>query len=81
MADSGTPWTQTADEVLASFGVNPDVGLSDARVTELREQFGVNELTQEDGKPLWKLVLEQFDDLMVKILLIGPHAFFALKTV
>jgi magnesium-transporting ATPase (P-type) len=27
------------------------------------------ELPTEEGKPLWKLILEQFDDLLVKILL------------
>lgn len=27
------------------------------------------ELPAEEGKPLWKLILEQFDDLLVKILL------------
>jgi magnesium-transporting ATPase (P-type) len=28
-----------------------------------------SELPAEEGKPLWKLILEQFDDLLVKILL------------
>jgi Ca2+ transporting ATPase len=31
--------------------------------------FFVLELPAEEGKPLWKLILEQFDDLLVKILL------------
>ncbi len=29
------------------------------------------ELPAEEGKPLWKLILEQFDDLLVKILLLA----------
>jgi len=29
----------------------------------------LKELPTEEGKPLWKLILEQFDDLLVKILL------------
>ncbi len=29
----------------------------------------ITELPAEEGKPLWKLILEQFDDLLVKILL------------
>ena len=31
--------------------------------------FSRIELPAEEGKPLWKLILEQFDDLLVKILL------------
>jgi len=31
--------------------------------------FLCKELPAEEGKPLWKLILEQFDDLLVKILL------------
>ena len=31
--------------------------------------FSDLELPAEEGKPLWKLILEQFDDLLVKILL------------
>lgn len=33
--------------------------------------FYVPELPAEEGKSLWQLVLEQFDDLLVKILLLA----------
>ena len=36
-------------------------------MTEARETFGHNELTKQPGKPMWKLVLEQFDDMLVKV--------------
>ena len=39
------------------------------RVRDLEPRYGPNELEKEEGTPLWKLVLEQFDDLLVKILL------------
>ena len=55
-------------QVLAAHGVTAEAGLSSARVAALRAEFGPNELDQEEGTPLWKLVLEQFDDLLVKIL-------------
>ena len=31
----------------------------------------VSELPAEEGKSIWELILEQFDDLLVKILLLA----------
>lgn len=33
--------------------------------------FPIPELPTEEGKSIWQLVLEQFDDLLVKILLLA----------
>ena len=33
--------------------------------------LSVSELPAEEGKSLWQLVLDQFDDLLVKILLLA----------
>lgn len=62
-------WTRSRDEVLNYFNVEEDKGLSDAQVKAAQEKYGKNELPAEEQKPLWKLILEQFDDLLVKILL------------
>jgi len=62
-------WTRTPEEVLKYFNVTEDRGLSDDQVKRAQEKYGPNELPAEEGKPLWKLILEQFDDLLVKILL------------
>ncbi|KAM7535199.1 hypothetical protein Aperf_G00000095836 [Anoplocephala perfoliata] len=71
--------TKSVEEVLKEFGVSPDQGLNDKQVEEGLSKYGLNgrlyidaiflELPRDEGKPLWKLVLEQFDDLLVKILL------------
>ena len=37
------------------------------QVEEKRRQHGFNELAKAPGKPMWRLVLEQFDDMMVKV--------------
>ena len=43
-----------------------------------QEQYGKNELDEEKPVPLWKLVLEQFDDYLVQILLISAVISFVL---
>ncbi|KAL9181312.1 hypothetical protein ACHAXT_010117 [Thalassiosira profunda] len=60
------------------FGVDPAQGLSTADVEARREEYGWNELDKEDPTPLWQLILEQFDDTLVKILLAAAVVSFAL---
>jgi len=64
-----TPWAKSKEEILKYYDVSEDKGLSDDQIKEAQEKYGPNELPAEEGKPLWKLILEQFDDLLVKILL------------
>ena len=75
---AATPWAATTDKVLKAHKVSQDEGLSDDQVTALREKYGPNELDKEEGTPLWQLVLDQFDDLLVKILLGAACLSFAL---
>lgn len=63
------PWAESTEQVLKSYKTDLSKGLTDAQVTKLRAEYGTNELDKEEGTPLWKLVLQQFDDLLVKILL------------
>ncbi|KAK6939731.1 hypothetical protein RJ641_029262 [Dillenia turbinata] len=49
--------------VLDYFGVDPRKGLTDSQVVNNARIHGRN------GTPFWKLVLKQFDDLLVKILI------------
>jgi P-type Ca2+ transporter type 2A len=63
------PWTRTTEEVLKYFNQDEERGYSESQVKSAQEKYGPNELPAEEGKPLWKLILEQFDDLLVKILL------------
>ncbi|EOD08753.1 hypothetical protein EMIHUDRAFT_258138 [Emiliania huxleyi CCMP1516] len=59
---SERPWAYPTEQALGQ-------GLADAEVELKRAEFGTNELDKDEGTPLWKLVLQQFDDLLVKILL------------
>lgn len=67
-------WQQCCDH----FSVNTESGLSTDQVKKSQEKFGLNELPAEEGKTLWQLVLEQFDDLLVKILLLAAVISFVL---
>ncbi|XP_065054226.1 sarcoplasmic/endoplasmic reticulum calcium ATPase 1-like [Rhopilema esculentum] len=70
--------TFTCEEILQRLNVSVKDGLNSEQVERLREKYGLNELPPEEGKPLWKLVLEQFDDLLVKILLVAAVISFVL---
>uniref|UniRef100_A0A1A8V6W4 Calcium-transporting ATPase n=1 Tax=Nothobranchius furzeri TaxID=105023 RepID=A0A1A8V6W4_NOTFU len=70
--------TKTVEEVLGFFGVNESTGLSCEQVKRSRERWGPNELPAEEGKSLWELVLEQFEDLLVRILLLAACISFTL---
>jgi Ca2+-transporting ATPase len=66
------------EELLTYHGTNLTTGLTSSQVETAREEYGYNELDKEDATPLWKLVLEQFDDTLVKILLVAAAISFAL---
>ncbi|XP_076210431.1 LOW QUALITY PROTEIN: sarcoplasmic/endoplasmic reticulum calcium ATPase 3 [Aptenodytes patagonicus] len=65
-------------DVLRRFGVTESCGLSPEQVRRSREKYGPNELPAEEGKSLWELVLEQFEDLLVRILLMAAFLSFIL---
>lgn len=56
-------------QLLAHFGTSPTEGLTSDQVARARAQYGVNELPTEPPPSIFKLILQQFDDLLVKILL------------
>ncbi|NXA53857.1 AT2A3 ATPase, partial [Nothocercus julius] len=59
-------------DVLRRFGVAESCGLSAEQVRRSRDKYGLN------GKSLWELVLEQFEDLLVRILLVAAFLSFIL---
>ncbi|ESN96009.1 hypothetical protein HELRODRAFT_185062 [Helobdella robusta] len=70
--------TKAVEEIVKYFNSNIDDGLSDEQVLKNREKFGYNELPAEEGKPLWRLILDQFEDLLVRILLLAAIISFVL---
>uniref|UniRef100_A0A1A8NS50 Calcium-transporting ATPase n=1 Tax=Nothobranchius rachovii TaxID=451742 RepID=A0A1A8NS50_9TELE len=70
--------TKSATEVLDNFGVNENTGLTLEQVRVSLDKYGPNELPAEEGKSLWELVVEQFEDLLVRILLLAACVSFVL---
>nr|CAH8822778.1 unnamed protein product [Trichobilharzia regenti] len=71
-------YSRTVGDVLEHFNTNIDTGLTKKQIDASLEEYGYNELPPEENKPLWRLVLEQFDDLLVKILLMAAVISFVL---
>ncbi|MBQ7528879.1 HAD-IC family P-type ATPase, partial [bacterium] len=66
----------SSEENLKSFlieGVNvdPEVGLNESQVSDMRQKHGINALTPPERDPWWVQFLEKFDDVTIKILLVA----------
>ncbi|TXG52550.1 hypothetical protein EZV62_021719 [Acer yangbiense] len=68
-------YARSATEVLDFFGVEPTKGLTDSQLAQHARIYGKN------GTPFWKLVLKQFDDLLVKILIAAAAVSFVLALI
>ncbi|XP_059924356.1 sarcoplasmic/endoplasmic reticulum calcium ATPase 1 [Gadus macrocephalus] len=68
---------ETAD-ILAHFVVDEETGLSPDQFQSYLAKYGYNELPAEEGKSIWELVVEQFEDLLVRILLLAACISFVL---
>lgn len=66
------PWHQMgADEVSAALATDPSAGLGEAECRRRLEEFGPNLLEGAPRVPWWRILLAQFQDFMVVVLLIA----------
>ena len=63
------PWSKNPSSVLKFYNTNVSHGLTTEQVEDARKIHGYNELKEEEKKSLFALVLEQFEDSLVQILL------------
>lgn len=71
-------WAKEISECEKHFGVNKKLGLGSEDVEKRREKYGSNELEKHEGQSIWSLVLEQFNDTLVRILLVAAVISFVL---
>ena len=75
--DSSVRWaSRPTQQVLAHFEVDAEQGLSLDEVSRRRDQFGPNELMDRGSISPWQILLAQFQDLMVLILLVATVVAF-----
>lgn len=73
-----SPWSFHVSEVLEVHNVTQKHGLSSDAVEKLRAKYGSNTIPPNASKSIFKLVLEQFQDQLVIILLLAAALSFVL---
>ncbi|MFG2973270.1 cation-translocating P-type ATPase [Streptomyces sp. NPDC048331] len=69
---AGDGWyARSPEEVVTAFGVDPAVGLSGARATELLAAHGPNALPEERHVPAWHRFLAQYRSYMQIVLVVA----------
>jgi Ca2+-transporting ATPase len=71
------PHTLQVDELLGDLATDQVTGLSEGEVEKRREQFGPNQFQESEPISPWAILVRQFQDLMVLILLIATGIAFA----
>jgi Ca2+-transporting ATPase len=62
--------TLTIDEALAHQGTDPDQGLTQQQVEVRQHQFGPNELEEMAGRQTWEIIVDQFKNIMLIMLIV-----------
>jgi len=65
----GKPWAESTDDILCKLEVKNEKGLSSAEVKMRRNEYGRNKLNESETKSIWKILIDQFNSLIVIILL------------
>ncbi|CAH8251515.1 unnamed protein product [Arabidopsis lyrata] len=77
-SDTFPAWAKDVAECEEHFGVSREKGLSTDEVLKRHQIYGLNELEKPEGTSIFKLILEQFNDTLVRILLAAAVISFVL---
>ena len=74
--DITTDWykkqhTLTIEDILKKLGSNIATGLSEEIAEGRLKKFGFNELSKSESESLWSRIVAQFEDILVRILLVS----------
>ena len=65
------PYQQSFEEVIAALGSNADRGLDASEAGQRLERDGTNELTAEAPRPAWRQFVQQFQSVLVILLMVA----------
>src|SRR5881396_2567941 len=65
------PYREAIDSVLTSFGADERAGLTANEARARLDRYGKNELATQKRVPRWRKFLEQFQDVLVVLLLVA----------
>src|SRR5450759_1572603 len=72
MSVSDNSWhTLTIDEVAQRLETSPESGLSSADAAKRLAHFGANELKEKRARSPWRMLLDQFTDFMIIVLIVA----------
>lgn len=63
------PWLKTNDEILSDYKVDPEQGLEKTVVEQRRRKFGDNQLRSQERHSPWRILIEQFDSVVIWLLM------------
>lgn len=69
----------SAQECLSLYNTSLEKGLSDSEVKALQAQHGPNELSKEEPESLFEKIKEQFEDILVRLLLLSAIVSFVIS--
>ncbi|KAL4587624.1 hypothetical protein LXL04_000496 [Taraxacum kok-saghyz] len=71
-------WAKDVHECEQNYQVDSKSGLSDSEVEKRLKKYGTNELEKHEGQSVFRLILDQFNDTLVRILLAAAVISFVL---
>jgi P-type Ca2+ transporter type 2C len=71
VADVNAAWhTLTIPQTLVQLGIDKNKGLTDQQIIDRQQEFGANELVATASRQWWQILLDQFTNIMLVMLMV-----------
>lgn len=67
--NASPPWSIESKKVLSDQDVNPEQGLSTQEIEKRRSKIGYNRLRTKDRQSVWKILINQFQSIIIWLLI------------